>query len=169
MFHYYLNQILSYHPHRIHNLQNHHWLNSKFHILIQIYQAKHHQLHPPHQFDHRHHYQCHQSSVLHFHLYLYLYLRQYHHHHHYQYHQYIFFRHRHNLNHKELYHCQEIGECLDKLDSIEGFLGYGSDSSLFTRIVTRVHDDDNSVWAWTYKYNGDSGTPIKSGDWRVRG
>ena len=69
----------------------------------------------------------------------------------------------------ELYHCQEIGECLDKLDSIEGFLGYGSDSSLFTRIVTRVHDDDNSVWAWTYKYNGDSGTPIKSGDWRVRG
>ena len=68
----------------------------------------------------------------------------------------------------ELYHCQEIGECLSKLDWIEGFYGYNSNDSLFTRIITKVNDGNNPKWAWTYKYNGDSGKIIKSGDWRAR-
>ena len=68
----------------------------------------------------------------------------------------------------ELYHCQEIGECLSKLDWIEGFYGYNSNDSLFTRIITKVNDENNPKWAWTYKYNGESGKIIKSGDWRAR-
>ena len=68
----------------------------------------------------------------------------------------------------ELYHCQEIGECLSKLDWIEGFYGYNSNDSLFTRIITKVNEENNPKWAWTYKYNGESGKIIKSGDWRAR-
>ena len=51
----------------------------------------------------------------------------------------------------ELYQCQEIGECLSKLDWIEGFYGYNSNDSLFTRIITKVNDENNPKWAWTYK------------------
>ncbi len=68
----------------------------------------------------------------------------------------------------ELYHCYEIKNCLEKLDWIEGFYGYDSDDSLFTRIITRVHDESNPKWAWTYKYNGESDKIIDSGNWRVR-
>ncbi len=68
----------------------------------------------------------------------------------------------------ELYHCLEIGECLEKLDWIEGFHGYDSDDSLFTRVVSRVIDENHTTWAWTYMYNGESNRIIESGDWRTR-
>ncbi|HII57377.1 MAG TPA: hypothetical protein HA328_00340, partial [Candidatus Poseidoniaceae archaeon] len=48
------------------------------------------------------------------------------------------------------------------------FYGYNSNDSLFTRIITKVNDENNPKWAWTYKYNGESGKIIKSGDWRAR-
>ena len=68
----------------------------------------------------------------------------------------------------ELYHCLEIGECLEKLDWIEGFHGYDSDDSLFTRVVSRVIDENHTTWAWTYMYNRESNRIIESGDWRTK-
>ena len=68
----------------------------------------------------------------------------------------------------ELYYCQEIENCLEKLDWIEGFLGYDTDDSMFTRIITKVNDENSPKWAWTYLYNGESDNQINSGNSRDR-
>ena len=68
----------------------------------------------------------------------------------------------------ELYYCQEIENCLEKLDWIEGFHGYDTEDSMFTRIITKVNDENSPKWAWTYLYNGESDNVINSGSWRDR-
>jgi gamma-glutamylcyclotransferase (GGCT)/AIG2-like uncharacterized protein YtfP len=71
----------------------------------------------------------------------------------------------------ELYHLDQVYSALQTLDSIEGFYGYGSDDSLYTRTIVKVQTDNAVEWAWTYMYNEQNGSlnpKIESGDWRNR-
>ena len=66
----------------------------------------------------------------------------------------------------EIHHTPDIENALKKLDTIEGFNGYGEDGSLFHRVLTY----SNNIPCWTYVYAGspDDGPVIESGDWSKR-
>jgi gamma-glutamylcyclotransferase (GGCT)/AIG2-like uncharacterized protein YtfP len=60
---------------------------------------------------------------------------------------------------------------LQTLDSIEGFYGYDSTHSLFTRTIVRIHTEQGHEWAWTYVYNKENNREyevIESGNWLKR-
>ena len=66
----------------------------------------------------------------------------------------------------EIHHTPDIENALKKLDTIEGFNGYGEDGSLFHRVLTY----SNNIPCWTYVYarSSDDGPVIESGDWCKR-
>jgi len=66
----------------------------------------------------------------------------------------------------EIHHTPDIENALKKLDTIEGFNGYGEDGSLFHRVLTY----SNNIPCWTYVYarSPDDGPVIESGDWLKR-
>ena len=66
----------------------------------------------------------------------------------------------------EIHHTPDIENALKKLDTIEGFNGYGEDGSLFHRVLTY----SNNIPCWTYVYarSSDDGPVIESGDWLKR-
>ena len=66
----------------------------------------------------------------------------------------------------EIHHTPDIENALKKLDTIEGFNGYGEDGSLFHRVLTY----SNYIPCWTYVYarSSDDGPVIESGDWLNR-
>ena len=66
----------------------------------------------------------------------------------------------------EIHHTPDIENALKKLDTIEGFNGYGEDGSLFHRVLTY----SNNIPCWTYVYarSSDDGPVIESGDWSKR-
>jgi gamma-glutamylcyclotransferase (GGCT)/AIG2-like uncharacterized protein YtfP len=58
---------------------------------------------------------------------------------------------------------------LSRLDGIEGFHAHTSPNNLYRRGFVQVQCEGESVWAWTYYWNGmDLGEAIPSGDWRQR-
>jgi gamma-glutamylcyclotransferase (GGCT)/AIG2-like uncharacterized protein YtfP len=58
---------------------------------------------------------------------------------------------------------------LARLDGIEGFLQHTSPNNLYRRGFVQVLCNGETVWAWTYYWNGmDLGEAIPSGDWRQR-
>ena len=58
---------------------------------------------------------------------------------------------------------------LSRLDGIEGFHHHTSPNNLYRRGFVQVQCGEESVWAWTYYWNGmDLGEAIPSGDWRLR-
>jgi len=63
----------------------------------------------------------------------------------------------------EIHHTPDIENALKKLDTIEGFNGYGEKDPLFRRILTY----SNYIPCWTYVYarSPDDGSVIESGDW----
>ena len=69
--------------------------------------------------------------------------------------------------HGELIHISDVEACLERMDGIEGFLGFGRDDSLFDRIIIQVQSDSGTVWAWTYVYSDRVGDEsiINSGRW----
>ena len=68
----------------------------------------------------------------------------------------------------ELHSFTEIKPALDRLDEIEGFYGYGKSFNLFERILCNVETDNGKMLAWTYRWIGSDGIPIKSGEWSKR-
>ena len=58
-------------------------------------------------------------------------------------------------------------ECLETIDQIEGFLGFGHPESLYDRTIVEVMTDFGPEWAWTYIYNGKVGPDsiINDGRW----
>jgi gamma-glutamylcyclotransferase (GGCT)/AIG2-like uncharacterized protein YtfP len=69
--------------------------------------------------------------------------------------------------HGELIHISDVEACLERMDGIEGFLGFGRDDSLFDRTIIQVQSDSGTVWAWAYVYSGHVGDEsiINSGRW----
>jgi gamma-glutamylcyclotransferase (GGCT)/AIG2-like uncharacterized protein YtfP len=64
-----------------------------------------------------------------------------------------------------------LAAAVGRLDTIEGFGGFGAGGSLYVRRVVRVTFAGGAVHlAWTYVYAGDlrAGRPMPSGDWRTR-
>jgi len=73
--------------------------------------------------------------------------------------------------HGEVYQIDQVYSTLQTLDSIEGFYGYDSQHSLFTRIIVQIETEHGNEWAWAYAYNEEEGVEYKiidSGDWRNR-
>jgi len=71
----------------------------------------------------------------------------------------------------EVYQIDQVYPTLQTLDAIEGFYGYDSSHSLFTRTIVQIDSEHGPEWAWTYVYNqqeGEEYTKIDSGDWRNR-
>ena len=70
--------------------------------------------------------------------------------------------------HGQLLELDNVEECLERMDSIEGFLGFGRNDSLFDRTIVHVETEQGRVWAWTYVYAGDVGDEsiIEDGRWR---
>ena len=71
----------------------------------------------------------------------------------------------------EVYQIDQVYLTLQTLDSIEGFYGYDSPHSLFTRTIIQIDTEHGPEWAWTYVYNKEDEieyTTIDSGDWRNR-
>jgi gamma-glutamylcyclotransferase (GGCT)/AIG2-like uncharacterized protein YtfP len=68
----------------------------------------------------------------------------------------------------EFLRVEDIAGALTELDAIEGFAGYGSDESLFRRVLVDADIGDGRIRrGWSYRYVGASATePIVSGDWR---
>lgn len=64
----------------------------------------------------------------------------------------------------ELVELDEPAAALAELDEVEDFLGWGRPGSLYRRDVVEVA----GTHAWTYRYLGPHGPPIRSGDWRRR-
>ena len=60
------------------------------------------------------------------------------------------------------------GAMLTRLDGIEGFDAHTSPNNLYRRGFVKVQSGDESVWAWTYYWNGGDGRPLPGGDWRLR-
>lgn len=63
----------------------------------------------------------------------------------------------------------DLGACLQRLDQLEGFKGFGHPDNLFRRTLTWVDVDQGRMRpAWVYVASArlGSGTPIASGDWR---
>jgi len=69
--------------------------------------------------------------------------------------------------HGELVEMRDAERCLEKMDQIEGFLGFGRTESLFDRTIVRVETEQGIVWAWTYVYAGhvDADSIIEDGRW----
>ena len=74
------------------------------------------------------------------------------------------------LVHGELIKMNDVESCLDNMDSIEGFYGYGNKSSLYERTIVPVQTNQGVQWAWTYVYSGhvEENTRINSGQWKQR-
>jgi gamma-glutamylcyclotransferase (GGCT)/AIG2-like uncharacterized protein YtfP len=71
--------------------------------------------------------------------------------------------------HGEVVRLPDDGVLLARLDQIEGMHAHGAPNNLYRRGFVKVQCEDESVWAWTYWWNGmDAGEPIASGDWRAR-
>ena len=71
----------------------------------------------------------------------------------------------------EVYQIDQVYLTLQTLDSIEGFYGYDSTHSLFTRTIVRIHTEQGHEWAWTYVYNKENNREyevIESGNWLKR-
>jgi len=71
----------------------------------------------------------------------------------------------------EVYNLDQVYEALQTLDSIEGFYGYDSNHSLYTRTIIAIETEQGTEWAWTYIYNSNNDEPVQmidSGDWRNR-
>ena len=69
--------------------------------------------------------------------------------------------------HGQLMELDRVEACLERMDSIEGFLGFGSHDSLFDRTIVCVETEQGYVWAWTYVYAGDvdDDSIIEDGRW----
>lgn len=63
---------------------------------------------------------------------------------------------------------QNVEACLEQMDDIEGFLGFGRNDSLFDRTIVQVRTEQGLVWAWTYVYaeDVDADSIIEDGQWR---
>ena len=74
------------------------------------------------------------------------------------------------LVHGELVKMNDVESCLNDMDSIEGFYGYGSEKSLYDRTIVPIQTNEGSRWAWTYLYSGhvEENNRIKSGRWKQR-
>ena len=73
--------------------------------------------------------------------------------------------------HGEVYQIDQMYPTLRTLDTIEGFYGYDSTNSLFTRTIVQIQTEQGMEWAWTYTYNRDAEEEtriIQSGDWKNR-
>ena len=70
--------------------------------------------------------------------------------------------------HGQLMELNRVEACLERMDSIEGFLGFGRNDSLFDRTIVHVETEQGRVWAWTYVYAGDvdDESIIEDGRWR---
>ena len=71
----------------------------------------------------------------------------------------------------EVYQIDQVYLTLQTLDSIEGFYGYDSTHSLYTRTIVRIDTEQGPEWAWTYVYNKEDGREyetIESGNWLKR-
>ena len=71
----------------------------------------------------------------------------------------------------EVYQIDQIFPALRTLDTIEGFYGYDSTHSLFTRTIVQIKTEQGTEWAWAYSYNQQKDEMLKiidSGDWRNR-
>ncbi len=71
------------------------------------------------------------------------------------------------LVHGQLMELEKVEACLERMDSIEGFLGFGRKDSLFDRTIVQVQTEQGIVWAWTYVYAGDvvDDSIIEHGRW----
>jgi gamma-glutamylcyclotransferase (GGCT)/AIG2-like uncharacterized protein YtfP len=73
--------------------------------------------------------------------------------------------------HGEVYQIDQVYPTLQTLDTIEGFYGYDSNHSLFTRTIVQIDTEHGPEWAWTYVYNKEAGMEyqtVRSGNWRDR-
>ena len=73
--------------------------------------------------------------------------------------------------HGEVYQIDQVYPTLQTLDTIEGFYGYDSNHSLFTRTIVQIDTEYGPEWAWTYVYNKEDGMEyqtVRSGNWRDR-
>ena len=73
--------------------------------------------------------------------------------------------------HGEVYQIDQVYPTLQTLDTIEGFYGYDSNHSLFTRTIVQIDTEYGPEWAWTYVYNKEAGMEyqtVRSGNWRDR-
>ncbi len=71
----------------------------------------------------------------------------------------------------EVYQIDQVYLTLQTLDTIEGFYGYDSTHSLFTRTIVRIQTEQGHEWAWTYVYNKENNKEyeiIESGNWLKR-
>ena len=71
------------------------------------------------------------------------------------------------LVHGELIEMSEHRKCLERMDQIEGFLGFGETESLYDRTIIQISTNEGTVWAWTYVYakDVDEDSLIISGRW----
>ncbi len=74
------------------------------------------------------------------------------------------------LVHGELIKMNDVESCLNNIDSIEGFYGYGHKNSLYERTIVPVQTNQGVEWAWTYVYSGhvEENIRIHSGRWKQR-
>ncbi len=71
--------------------------------------------------------------------------------------------------HGKLVQVKRIGDLLAFLDGIEGFRGYGCESSLFERRIVRVRTEAGDEFAWVYVMVDPGDAPmIVDGKWRGR-
>ena len=70
--------------------------------------------------------------------------------------------------HGQLMELNRVEACLERMDSIEGFLGFGRNDSLFGRTIVHVETEQGRVWAWTYVYarEVEDESIIEDGRWR---
>ena len=71
----------------------------------------------------------------------------------------------------EVYQIDQMFPTLKTLDTIEGFYGYESTDSLFTRTIVQIKTERGQEWAWTYAYNNhdeENVHVIESGNWKKR-
>ncbi len=71
----------------------------------------------------------------------------------------------------EVYQIDQMFPTLKTLDTIEGFYGYQSTDSLFTRTIVQIKTERGQEWAWTYAYNNhdeENVHVIESGNWKIR-
>lgn len=71
--------------------------------------------------------------------------------------------------HGELFLTTELAPLLAVLDPIEDFTGFDAPPTEYTRVVLQVTTESGRVWAWAYRYVGDTSeaVPIPSGRWRA--
>ena len=67
----------------------------------------------------------------------------------------------------QLMELENVEACLGRMDSIEGFLGFDRNDTLFDRTIVQVRTKQGIVWAWTYVYAGDvaDDSIIEDGRW----